>query len=117
MKQADTARQVYHETIEPTLLGRQRFVRGELLQYVATHHTAPTAKELLRFVAARYPETEFDPNHVRPRLFELNEQGWVVKGMKRHCTVTGKCVYTWLPSTPTPPPTPGEHIQTEMRFR
>ena|SRR5688572_18147981 len=103
MKQAETARTVYREDILPTLHGRQLFVRQQLEAFLAEYQQAPTAKELLVFIASRFPQREFDLNSVRPRLTEMCEQGWVGHGEKRLCSITGKRVWTWTLSTPKPP--------------
>lgn len=103
MRQADTAKAVYHQDIEPTLHGRQLFVRQQLVAFLDQYKQEPTAKELLVFIASRFPQREFDLNSVRPRLTEMEEQGWVCHAGKRLCTVTNKRVYTWGPSTPKPP--------------
>jgi hypothetical protein len=102
-RQAETAVDVYRTDILPTLHGRQLFVRQELGLFITHYHTQPTAKELLVFIASRYPQNEFDLNTVRPRLTEMFEQGWVGHGAKRVCTITHKTVYTWEPTTPQPP--------------
>src|SRR6266850_743503 len=100
MRQAPTAIAAYRD-LEPTLRGRQRFVRALVATFRDEYDVWPTAKELLRFAVARYPEAQhFDPNSVRPRLFELHEQGWMEHGPKRRCSVTGKTVITWRSSTP-----------------
>ena len=36
-----------------------------------------------------------DPNEVRPRRFELVEQGFVVSSGKRVCTYSKRLAYTW----------------------
>lgn len=102
MKQAPTAIAVYHE-LEPTLGKRQIFIREQLEAFLVEYEQAPTALELLRFIAARFPLRQFDCNSVRPRLNEPEKFGWVAHGKKRLCTVTGKKVWTWTLSTPKPP--------------
>jgi hypothetical protein len=111
---APTAIAAYRE-IQPTLCARQCFVRSLLEAFHAEYDTWPTAKELLRFPVARYVEARaIDPNSVRPRLFELHEQGYVAHGPKRRCCVTGKTVVTWQVATPRPPVLHGH--QLEIRF-
>lgn len=114
VRQAPTAIATYH-VLEPTLRGRQLFVRSLLDAFRDEYGIWPTAKELLWFAVAGYPEARhFDPNSVRPRLFELHEQGWVAHGPKRTCSVTGKTVITWMSATPRPPVVSAE--QMEIRF-
>lgn len=103
MRQAATAIAVYRQDIEPTLHGRQLFVRFQLEQFIAKYAQAPTGLELVRFVASRYPHQHIDVNVIRPRLFEMEQQGWVRHGAKRVCSISGKRVWTWEPATPTPP--------------
>lgn len=102
MKQAATAVACYRE-LQPSLHGRQLFVRQQLEAFIDHYKQEPTAKELLVFVASRFPQKDFDLNSVRPRLTEMHEQGWVCHAGKRLCTVTNKRVYTWGLSTPKPP--------------
>lgn len=103
MKQAKTAVDVYRADIEPTLHGRQLFVRQQLEAFIAEYSQAPTALELVRFVASKFPQRMVDVNTIRPRLFEMEQQGWVEHGEKRQCAISGKKVYTWEPSTPRVP--------------
>jgi len=42
-----------------------------------------------------------DPNAVRPRRFELVEQGLVVEGLKRKCVYSGRKALTWYQSSDT----------------
>lgn len=107
MKQVrDTSAQVFHEDIEPTLHGRQLFVRQQLEAFIAEYSQAPTALELVRFVAATFPQRQVDVNTIRPRLFEMEQQGFVGHAAKRKCTISGKTSYTWEPTTPKPPQRP-----------
>lgn len=113
MRQARTAIDVYRRDIQPTLHGRQLFVREQLVAFTEIYQCDPTAKELLVFIASRFPQDQVDLNTVRPRLTEMFEQGWVGHGGKRSCTVTHKTVFTWRPTTPQPPavdPVP-QHFQ------
>lgn len=103
MNQAKTAIDVYRKDIAPTLHGRQLFVRQQLVAFIDEFGQSPTALELLRFVAAQFPQRTFDCNSIRPRLRECWEQGWVKHGEKRTCAVSGKVVLTWQASTPKPP--------------
>lgn len=104
-RQTDTAIAVYRE-LEPTLSPRQAFVRVLLRQFRDAYGAWPTAKELLRYATATYAECkQFDPNSIRPRLFELNEQGYAAKGPTRRCAVTAKVVYTWVLTRPQAPTT------------
>lgn len=103
MKQAQTAIVVYHEAIRPTLHGRQLFVRDQLERFCREYDYRPTAGELVRYVAAKFPHRLIDVNTIRPRLTEMHEQGWVSHAGKRICSVTGKRVYTWRVSAPQPP--------------
>lgn len=103
MRQVSTAIAVYHQDIQPSLHGRQLFVRQELDAFIQQYDQAPTALELLRFVASRHLERHFDPNSVRPRLTEMWEQGWVAHGSKRECSISGKTVFTWVLSKPRAP--------------
>lgn len=96
MRQADTAAAVYRQDIQPTLNTRQQFVREELCAFIAQKHFTPTALELLRFMAHRYPDRYLDPNSVRPRLNEMETMGLVRHGVKRSCDVSGKTVMTWV---------------------
>ncbi len=102
MRQAATAIAAYHE-IEPTLAARQQFVRELLAGFHLRHHDWPTANELLRYAVTSFPAAaSFDVNSIRPRLFELEVQGYVQHGPKRACGITGKTVWTWIASTPQP---------------
>lgn len=112
MRQASTAAAVYHEDIQPTLHGRQLFVRQQLAAFIEKYADTPTASELLRFICASFPHRSFDPNSVRPRLTELHEQGWVRHANKRRCAVTAKRVYTWACATPQVPEP--ERVQTRF---
>ena len=103
MRQARTAIDVYRQDIEPTLHGRQLFVREQLEQFIDHFHIEPTALELVRFVASQFPQRQIDVNTIRPRLFEMEQQGWVQHGPKRSCSVSAKTVYTWQLSRPQPP--------------
>lgn len=103
MKQAETAKAVYRQDIQPTLHGRQLFVRQQLETFLVEYSQAPTALELVRFVGSKFPQRLVDVNTIRPRLFEMEQQGWVGHGEKRLCTISGKKVYTWEPTTPKPP--------------
>lgn len=105
MNQAQTAITVYRDDIEPTAKRRQRFVREHLVSYLQSRPRFPrpqfpTALELLAYIQKQYPDGRYDVNSVRPRLSELEAQGLVQHGEKRRCTVSGKVVYTWVPSTP-----------------
>lgn len=95
MKQALTAVQVYRQDIEPDLARRQQFVKEELAAFYRMRQQWPTGRELLRFTTARYPAGQFDVNSIRPRLFELRDQGWVTSYDKRTCLVSGKTVFVW----------------------
>lgn len=103
MRQARTAIDVYRHDIRPTLQGRQLFVRQQLEQFIIQYNVDPTAKELLVYIASKFPQAAFDLNTVRPRLTEMHEQGWVCHAGKRICRVTSRCVYTWGLSKPRPP--------------
>lgn len=103
MKQAATARAVYHADIVPTLHGRQLFVRQQLVSFIDRYGQDPTALELVRFIASQFPQRLIDVNTVRPRLHEMAEQGWVSASQKRRCSVSAKTVYTWRPSEPRVP--------------
>lgn len=108
-RQAETAIAVYRQDIQPTLQGRQLFVRQQLVAFIEHYQQEPTSKELLVFIASRFPQDEFDLNTVRPRLTEMHEQGWVCHAGKRDCSVTHKRVYTWgvaTPRVPLPEPIP-----------
>lgn len=90
--------------IEPTLTTRQTFIREQLGHYRTRYGCWPTGLELLRFIVATVTSAgHFDVNSVRPRLFELEEQGYVGHGVKRTCAISGKVVYTWLVTEPKPP--------------
>jgi hypothetical protein len=102
VNQADTAIQSYRQ-IEPTLADRQQFVRDLVERYSVVFHHAPTGLELLRYASGLYPDRSFDVNTIRPRLFELEQQGWVQKGKKRECSISRKTVYTWKLSRPVAP--------------
>jgi len=102
MRQASTAIASYRDLV-PTLHGRQLFVRQQLVSFIATYQQDPTALELVRFIAAQYPQRLIDVNTVRPRLHEMKDQGWVQASDKRPCSVSHKRVYTWHPSEPRVP--------------
>lgn len=90
--------------IEPTLSVRQAFVREQLGHYRARYGCWPTGLELLRFIVATVQSAgHFDVNSVRPRLHELEAQGYVGHGVKRVCAVSGKVVYTWVVTEPQAP--------------
>lgn len=99
--QPDTALDA-RRALEPTLSQRQQFVRAQLVAFHAQYACWPTALELLRLVTSQQAYRHFDVNSIRPRLFELEEQGYVAHGVKRPCAVSGKRVYTWVATTPTP---------------
>lgn len=102
MKQADTAIASYRDLV-PMLSERQSTVRGLLREFREQYGTWPTARELLRFATTTHVVCRgFDVNSIRPRLFELNEIGYVAKGPKRECAVSRKTVYTWLVTAPAP---------------
>lgn len=102
-RQPDTAIAA-RRAIEPTLPARQRFIREQLAQYRDRYGCWPTALELLRFITGTIAACQhFDVNSVRPRLFELEEQGYAGHGVKRACAISGKVVYTWVVTEPTPP--------------
>lgn len=102
-RQPDTAIASYRD-VSQTLGERQRLVRELLTECRDRYGCWPTSLELLRYaVATREQCRRFDVNAIRPRLFELHEQGYVVHGVKRTCTVSGKRVYTWIATTPQPP--------------
>lgn len=103
MKQADTARAVYHRDIEPTLEARQKFVRDHLRAYLEEYAQAPTGLELLAFAQRRCPTQRLDVNTIRPRLTELHDRGLVRMGEKRRCRESGKRVFTWELAEPAKP--------------
>jgi len=101
--QPDTAINA-RRALEPTLTARQAFIREQLGFYRARYGCWPTGLELLRFIVATVESSRhFDVNSVRPRLHELEAQGYVGHGVKRACAVSGKVVYTWVVTTPTAP--------------
>lgn len=102
-RQPDTAIAA-RRAIEPTLTTRQAFIREQLGHYRTRYGCWPTGLELLRFITATVASCRhFDVNSVRPRLFELAEQGYVGHGVKRACAVSGKVVYTWVVTEPQAP--------------
>lgn len=103
MRQAAHASAVFHHDIEPTLKGRQAFIRAQLDAFITEYRQDPTALELVRYIASQFPQRLIDVNTVRPRLHEMAEQGWVSASQKRRCSVSGKTVYTWRPSEPRVP--------------
>lgn len=111
-RQAGTAIAVYHEDIEPTILGRQMFVRGNLARYIARRAQTPTGLELLALMQEWFPDSHLDVNSIRPRLTELAAKGLVRRGPKRTCSMSGKTAITWelaeppTPSAETPPAEP-----------
>lgn len=102
MRQAHTAATVYREDIKPTLESRQRFVRGYLQDYIEQYRTAPTGLELVQYIQQKHPHQLIDVNTVRPRMTEMEAEGWVKHGEKRRCSISCKTVYTWQLSTPAP---------------
>ena len=84
---------------QPTLHGRQLFVRQQLVWFIRKYEIYPTALELVRYIASQYPHRWVDVN-VRPRLKELADQGWVRACDKRECSVSRKRAYVWAPSEP-----------------
>lgn len=103
MRQAQTAVYVYRQDVQPTLHGRQLFVRQHLVGFIERLRYSPTSLELVRYVASQYPQRLVDVNTIRPRLKEMADQGWVRHGEKRRCSISKKNVYTWEPSEPKPP--------------
>ena len=102
-RQPDTAIGAYRD-LEATLSDRQVVVRRLLREYRDRYDCWPTALELLRYaVATHAPGAQWDVNAIRPRLFELHEQGYAAHGVKRPCTLSGKRVYTWVAIEPVPP--------------
>ncbi len=101
--QAETAIAAYRDLAD-VLNERQQLVRGLLREYHAAYDCWPTALELLRYATATYDTCRsFDVNSIRPRLFELHEQGYAGHGVKRPCAVSGKTVYTWVATQPVAP--------------
>lgn len=102
-RQPDTAIAA-RRAIEPTLTTRQTFIREQLAHYRTRYGCWPTGLELLRFITSTVESSRhFDVNSVRPRLHELEAHGYVGHGVKRACAVSGKVVYTWVITEPTPP--------------
>lgn len=102
-RQAETAIAAYRD-LEPVLNERQQQVRRLLAEFQAKYDCWPTALELLRYATATYAACRnFDVNSIRPRLFELHEQGYVAHGAKRKCVVSDKRVYTWVATRPVAP--------------
>lgn len=102
MKQAETAIDAYR-SLEASLSARQTLVRQLLRNFRDAYETWPTGLELLRYATATMPGRVFDVNSIRPRLCELEAQGFVAKGPKRACALSGKRVSTWLVTQPVPP--------------
>lgn len=103
MRQADTAIAA-HRALVPALRERQSIVRQLLREFRTRYETWPTSLELLRYATSTHVLCRnYDVNSIRPRLHELEAQGYVAKGPKRLCSITRKKVYTWLVATPAPP--------------
>lgn len=88
------------QNMQPTSLEAYRYIK---------HKAIPTIGDRQQLVldvirASKVPLTDLeianklrfgDPNHVRPRRYELVEMGVIEKAGKRPCTISGRKAFTW----------------------
>lgn len=85
----DTSKQAYVEKQESIDTDQRRYLEG--LYNIGDAATDQEVKQHLNLD---------DPNKVRPRRYECEQLGYIQRGTKRQCRVTGKTVYTfYLTST------------------
>jgi hypothetical protein len=97
---ASSSVESYAELKESGKLRRDHLhVLRSLDDYSSFHlPSQPTARELHAWMH-ECGRCGPDPNEVKPRLTELEEEGFIHKcpeEKKRHCSVTGKRVFTWV---------------------
>jgi hypothetical protein len=80
----DTSKQSFMEKQENIETDQQRYLEG--LYNVGGAATDQEVKQCLKLD---------DPNKIRPRRYECEKMGYVQRGEKRQCRVTGKTVYTF----------------------
>jgi hypothetical protein len=83
---ADTSKDSYKEIVESNMVSNRQ---QEYLDMLNSLNEPSTDQEVTK--AAGYG----DPNYFRPRRKELYDNGFILRGMKRKCRITGRIVYTW----------------------
>lgn len=70
-------------------LGEKQRKVFEVIKTCTLQHNHPTDREIARKLDYK------DPNKVRPRRFELMEEGIIVEAGKRKCSISGRLALTW----------------------
>jgi len=78
-------RYIKHKNTEPSIGDRQRLVLN-VIRGSKVPLTDLEISDKLRFG---------DPNHVRPRRYELEDMGFIEKAGKRKCSISGRKANTW----------------------